>query len=151
MSRFPINTHNSFIGKKFEDIVLYEWIYKKYPSYLIDRDVYFKELGIELDFVAKDNDGSISWVAEAKGGEGSKWNKGGGARRTDNAKKAILNLAYIKQMFPQVKTFCFFTFEPRKGKSSDLMIENAKRWKWIDEVIYIEPKKQKTILEEFYG
>lgn len=144
-----INTSN--IGKKFEDQVYYDWLLKKYPNHIIEKNVYFDELGIELDFVGIKSSGKIDWVAEAKGGESAKWNKGGGARRTDNTKKALNNISFIKKQFPKVKTYCFFTYEPKKGNSVDIMLKKAIEWKWLDEIVYILPTVDKTIFDEFYG
>jgi hypothetical protein len=152
MAKFEVNRQNVPIGKKFENQVYYTWLLKKYPNYIIEKNVYFDELGVELDFVGKITHDLIEWVAEAKGGENNQWNKGGGARRTDNVKKALNSISFVKREYPHIKTFCFFTYEPRKGRSVDTMLKKAKEWKWLDEVIYLSPEITKeTVFDNFYG
>jgi len=128
----PINfqSESKQSGDHFEDVVMSELVTNGYV--FIKKNVYIKEAGIEIDFVA---DGHY---IEAKGGyDGNK--KRPGAKRTDSVKKAIANGTLLKAVKPDAHYMVYFSAKPVPESSSDVMIKVALENKIIDEVIYLEP------------
>ena len=134
-------------GDDFEDMVLKDLLDRGFKN--IKQNVFMAGTGCEVDFLA---DG-LEHI-EAKGGyEGDK--KRPGAKRTDNVKKAIANAALIKAHYPEVYFVAYFSSKPKKGGSSDQMIETALNSKLFNEVRYIEMESKMTeedfvLFEEIY-
>lgn len=137
-------------GNEFEDIVLNDL--KERGFGYIKKNVYMKEVGCEVDFIAygsqwADSDsapygehlGAIEYV-ESKGGKAED-GKRPGAQRTDNVKKAIANGALIKAENPDINFIVYFSAEPTEGSSSEIMLKTALRHKIINEVRYITNKE----------
>ena len=76
--------------------------------------------------------------------------KDGGARRTDNVKKALANGSLYKGMYPESRFAVYFSYAPTMNSDSDKMIKNGLALKYFDEVNYITPEISNT-LEEYYG
>mgnify|MGYP003340478695 CR=1 FL=1 len=137
-------------GKKFE-LQVYHDLIKKFPisKYAIEKDVHLDDVGIQVDFLVKTNNNKIVLVVEAKGGD-SLTRKDGGARRTDNVKKALANGSLYKGIYPKSKFAAYFSYAPTSNSDSDKMIKNALALKYFDEVNYISPEITNT-LEQYYG
>jgi hypothetical protein len=135
-------------GKRFELQVYYDLL-KKFPKskFYVDKDIHL-DIGIQVDFLVKDEN-NIVQVVEAKGGD-HPIRKDGGARRTDNVKKALANASLYKGLNPNSRFVAYFSYPPIPGSDSDKMIENAILLKYFDQVIYINPEYGNT-LENFYG
>lgn len=125
-------------GDKFEDLVL-EDLYKRGFS-VVDKNVYMKGTGCEVDFVAH---GDRYEYIECKGGlDGDK--KRPGAKRTDNVKKAIANGSLIKKIYETVYYVVYFSDTPEPDSYSDQMINLALKYKIIDEVRYLKNEDNST-------
>lgn len=122
------------IGFKFEQLVENHLLESN--KTVLYRGFKFKELGIDVDFVADDGE-KLEYI-EAKGGE-TGLKKRPGAQRTDSVKKAIANAALLKSVKPDAYFVIYFSAEPKKGNSADKMIETALRCGYVDEVRYITP------------
>ena len=137
------------VGKKFE-LQVYHDLVSIFPEsiHAIEKDVHLDLVGIQVDFLVKKNKDIIQ-VVEAKGGD-HPTRKDGGARRTDNVKKALANAALYKGMFPKSKFVAYFSYPPISGSDSDKMIQNAITLKYFDDVRYISPECEHS-LENFLG
>jgi len=131
------------VGKKFEMQVYHDLIkiYPK-PNYEIEKDIHL-DIGIQLDFLVKNEEGTILAV-EAKGGD-HPTRKDGGAKRTDNVKKALANGCLYKGLFPDSVFAVYFSYEPTPGSDSDKMIQNAIKLKYFDIVKYISPEYENSL------
>jgi hypothetical protein len=119
-------------GDEFEDLVLEDL--KRAGHTDIDKNVFIKDLGIEVDFAYKTLSGYT--YVEAKGGDLGV-NKRPGAKRTDNVKKAIANGALIKAAYPEIKYVVYFSDLPKFGSSSHKMIKSATKAGYIDSFRYL--------------
>jgi hypothetical protein len=137
------------VGKNFELQVQHDLlkIFSK-KHFVIEKDVHLDIVGIQVDFLVKDEFGIIE-VVEAKGGD-HPIRKDGGARRTDNVKKAIANASLYKGIFPNSRFVVYFSYKPLPDSDSDKMINNALSLKYFDDVKYILPEYGNN-LEQFYG
>lgn len=99
-----------------------------------DKNYHIKEIGIELDYIARCED-LIEYV-EAKGGR-SGGKKRPGAERTDNVKKAICNGALLKAYDPNAYYVIYFSAPPKPNSYSDAMIQTAVSCGYVDEVRYL--------------
>jgi Holliday junction resolvase-like predicted endonuclease len=125
------------IGIEFEFRVLND-LYDNQGFEFINRNVYMKGTGCEVDFVAMDKD--RIWHVEAKGGNRGD-GKRPGAQRTDSVKKCIANASLIKQIYPDIYYVSYFSSTPKRGTYSEEMINLALRKKILDDVIYLESKE----------
>jgi len=102
-------------------------------------------IGVNVDFIAV-NENRTEYI-EAKGG-----NPGGkkrpGAQRTDNVKKAVANGALLKAINPDAYYVIYFSAKPKKGNSSDEMIQTALRAGYVNEVRYLENVSDVTELSD---
>jgi hypothetical protein len=120
-------------GDAFEDIVLADLIARGFVD--IEKNIYMPGTGCEVDYLAK---GSRYEYVECKGGlQGDK--KRPGAKRTDNVKKAIANGAIMKTIYSYMYYVVYFSDTPEPGSYSDQMINQALKYKIIDEVRYLKP------------
>jgi Holliday junction resolvase-like predicted endonuclease len=125
------------VGIEFESRVLND-LYNIQGFKFINRNVYMKGTGCEVDFVAMDKD--RVWHVEAKGGnEGD--GKRPGAQRTDSVKKCIANASLIKQVYPDIYYVAYFSSTPKSGTYSEEMINLALNKKILNCVIYLEYKE----------
>jgi len=131
-------------GKRFE-LQVYHQLIKQYskPQYEIEKDVHLKEVGITVDYLIK-NENGIVLAVEAKGGD-HPTRKDGGAKRTDNVKKAIASGALYKGMYPSSTFVAYFSFPPNENSDSETSISVALNKKYFDDVVYISPEPENNI------
>ena len=135
-------------GNDFEDMVLKDLSDRGFQN--IRQNVFMPGTGCEVDFLADNKE-----YIEAKGGYSGD-GKRPGAKRTDNVKKAVANAALIKIHYPNIYFVAYFSSKPKKGGSSDQMIQTALDGKLFDEVRYIYMNEKITEddflpFEELYG
>jgi len=108
------------VGKNFELQVQHDLlkIFSK-KHFVIEKDVHL-DIGIQVDFLVKDEFGIIE-VVEAKGGD-HPIRKDGGARRTDNVKKAIANASLYKGIFPNSRFVVYFSYKPALSFHRDTVL-----------------------------
>lgn len=120
-------------GDAYQDVVKLHLEDKGY--YDIQKDVYIKGTGCEVDFVASNPHLGTIYV-ECKGGyNGEK--KRPGAKRTDNVKKSIANAALIKALHPDYHYVIYFSSKPNPGSYSQEMLRTALKFGIVNEVIYL--------------
>ena len=119
-------------GKDFEELVEKDLIARGYN--IISTNTRIDDIGVNVDYIAE-KDGIIEY-GEDKGGKQGK-GKRPGAQRTDNVKKAICNGALLKAKDPTSIYVIYFSAPPKKGNSSDQMIETAIKVGYVDEVRYL--------------
>lgn len=137
-SELPVNfqAESKKSGDDFEDMVLKDLSDRGFVN--IKQNVFIPGAGCEVDFLADNKE-----YVEAKGGyDGGK--KRPGAKRTDNVKKAVASAALIKIHLPHIYFVAYFSSKPKKGGSSDQMIQTALDGKLFDEVRYIYMKDKVT-------
>jgi hypothetical protein len=141
-----INRENTNIGKRFEREVLKD-IQSRFPIE-VTTNIVLKEIGIEFDLVSYFKDRTE--YIEAKGGECND-NKGGGALRTDNVKKAIASGALLKTIKPDCKYIIYFSFPPKVNNRSDIMLKSAIAAGYVDEVRILQYSFNPKNLESFFS
>lgn len=138
LGELPVNfqSESKKSGNDFEDMVLKDLSDRGFIN--IKQNVFIPGAGCEVDFLADNKE-----YVEAKGGyDGGK--KRPGAKRTDNVKKAIANAALIKIHHPDIYFVAYFSSRPKKGGSSDQMIQTALDGNLFNEVRYIYMKDKVT-------
>ena len=127
-------------GKEFEDLVNEDLLSRGYT--ILGNNVKIPEVGINVDYIAE-KDGVVEYGEDKGGKAGNK--KRPGAQRTDNVKKAICNGALLKTKYPNANYVIYFSAKPKKGKSSDLMINTAIAAGYVNEIRYLEYKENDSL------
>lgn len=120
-------------GDAFEDTVYLDLISRGFSD--IEKNVYMKGTGCEVDFIAK---GPRFEYIECKGGKHGD-NKRPGAKRTDNVKKAVANGSIMKKVYETIYYVVYFSDTPEPNSYSEEMLDLALKYKIIDEVRYLKP------------
>ena len=127
-------------GKEFENLVNEDLLSRGYT--ILGNNVKIPEVGINVDYIAE-KDGVVEYGEDKGGKSGNK--KRPGAQRTDNVKKAICNGALLKTKYPNANYVIYFSAKPKKGKSSDLMINTAIAAGYVNEIRYLEYKENDSL------
>lgn len=130
MTNFQAESKKS--GNEFEILVVKNLIINGYT--IISTNTKIDGIGVNVDYIAEKN-GALEY-GEAKGGR-SGGKKRPGAERTDNVKKAICNGALLKFKNPNARYVIYFSSKPKKGNSSNEMINTAIQAGFVDEVRYL--------------
>tara|TARA_R100000781_G_scaffold96648_1_gene60629 strand:+ start:32 stop:535 length:504 start_codon:yes stop_codon:yes gene_type:complete len=127
------------IERGYTDITEGIWPTKRdnnHPTRFYSKGVYFAS----VDFCALNPSGEYEYI-EAKGGVTGRRNNqkklNSGATRSDTVKKALFNGAIRKKILPQGRYVIYFSEEPRPNSPTDVMIDQALEWGWVDEVRYL--------------